>query len=108
MANTKQAKKRAGQSEKRRARNRSVVTRVRNVVKNLRKTAETEAAKVGDMLASAVSELDVAVRKGVLHRKTASRLKSRIAKTTNKAAKAAGAPPAAKAAPKAKAAKKAK
>jgi small subunit ribosomal protein S20 len=88
MANTKQAKKRAGQSEKQRTRNRSVVTRVRNVVKNLRKTAETEAAKVGGMLSNAVSELDVAVRKGVLHRKTASRLKSRISKTANKAKKA--------------------
>lgn len=90
MANTKQAKKRAAQSMKRRARNRSVVTRVRNVVKDLRKTAETEAGKVGGMLSNAVSELDVAVRKGVLHRKTASRLKSRIAKTVNKARKAAG------------------
>ena len=87
MANTKQAKKRALQSEKRRSRNRSVVTRVRNVVKNLRRTAETQAAKVGDLLAGAVSELDVAVKKGVLHRKTASRLKSRIAKTANKAKK---------------------
>ncbi len=89
MANTKQAKKRAGQSEKRRARNRSVVTRVRNVVKDLRKTAQTEAAKVAGMLSGAVSELDVAVRKGVLHRKTASRLKSRISKTVNKAKKSA-------------------
>jgi small subunit ribosomal protein S20 len=89
MANTKQAKKRAAQSEKRRARNRSVVTRVRNVVKNLRKTAEVEASKVGGMLSNAISELDVAVRKGVLHRKTASRLKSRISKTANKAKKAA-------------------
>lgn len=89
MANTKQAKKRAAQSEKRRARNRSVVTRVRNVVKNLRRAAETEAGKVGDMLAGAVSDLDVAVRKGVLHRKTASRLKSRISRTANKAKKAA-------------------
>jgi small subunit ribosomal protein S20 len=89
MANTKQAKKRAAQSDRRRARNRSVVTRVRNVVKNLRRTAETEAAKVGDLLSNAVSELDVAVRKGVLHRKTASRLKSRISRTANKAKKAA-------------------
>ncbi|MGA7990175.1 MAG: 30S ribosomal protein S20 [Thermoanaerobaculia bacterium] len=89
MANTKQAKKRAAQSERRRTRNRSVVTRVRNVVKNLRKTAETEASKVGGMLSGAISELDVAVRKGVLHRKTASRLKSRITKTANKAKKLA-------------------
>jgi small subunit ribosomal protein S20 len=85
MANTKQAKKRAAQSDRRRARNRSVVTQVRNVVKNLRRTAVTEAEKVGSLLSSAVSELDVAVRKGVLHRKTASRLKSRISKTVNKA-----------------------
>ena len=88
MANTKQAKKRAAQSIRRQARNRSVVTRVRNVVKNLRRTAESEAAKVGELLSGAVSELDVAVRKGVLHRKTASRLKSRISKTVNKAKKA--------------------
>jgi small subunit ribosomal protein S20 len=86
MANTKQAKKRAAQSDRRRARNRSVVTQVRNVVKNLRRTAVTEAEKVGSLLSNAVSELDVAVRKGVLHRKTASRLKSRISKTVNKAA----------------------
>jgi small subunit ribosomal protein S20 len=88
MANTKQARKRAAQSDRRRARNRSVVTQVRNVVKNLRRTAETEAEKVGGFLSNAVSELDVAVRKGVLHRKTASRLKSRISKTVNKAKKA--------------------
>ena len=88
MANTKQAKKRAAQSDRRRARNRSVVTQVRNVVKNLRRTAETEAEKVGGYLSNAVSQLDVAVRKGVLHRKTASRLKSRISKTVNKAKKA--------------------
>ena len=60
MANTKQAKKRAAQSIRRQVRNRSVVTRVRNVVKGLRRTAETEAAKVGDLLSHAVSELDVA------------------------------------------------
>ncbi|HTS01092.1 MAG TPA: 30S ribosomal protein S20 [Thermoanaerobaculia bacterium] len=89
MANTKQAKKRAVQSEKRRARNRSVVTRVRNLVKNLRKTAEVDASKVGGMLPGAIAELDVAARKGVLHRKTASRLKSRISRTANKAKKAA-------------------
>ena len=88
MANTKQAKKRAAQSDRRRARNRSVVTQVRNVVKSLRRTAVTEAEKVGGLLSNAVSELDVAVRKGVLHRKTASRLKSRISRTVNKAKKA--------------------
>src|ERR1035441_6585129 len=88
MANTKQAKKRAAQSDRRRARNRSVVTQVRNVVKNLRRTAETEAEKVGGFLSNAVSELDVAVRKGVLHRKTASRPKAGNPKTGKKGKKA--------------------
>lgn len=85
MANTKQAKKRALQSERRRARNRSVVTKVRNIVRSLRKTAETDAKAAAGMLSRTVSELDVAVRKGVLHHRTASRLKSRVSKSTAKA-----------------------
>ena len=89
MANTKQAKKRAAQSERKRARNRSVLTKVRNVVRSLRKAAEADAKKAGEMLSETVSALDTAVRKGVLHKKTASRLKSRVAKTTNKAKKRA-------------------
>jgi small subunit ribosomal protein S20 len=86
MANTKQATKRAAQSDRRRARNRAVVTRVRNIVRALRKTAEADAKAAAGMLSKTVSELDVAVRKGVLHRRTADRLKSRVSKTTAKAA----------------------
>ena len=85
MANTKQAKKRAAQNVRQRERNRSVKTRTRNVVKQLRATAETDGAKAKEQLPSTVSELDKAVRKGVLHKRTASRLKSRISKTVNKA-----------------------
>ena len=84
MANTKQAKKRAAQNTRQRERNRAVKTRTRNVVRQLRSTAESDAAKSKEQLPSTVSELDVAVRKGVLHRRTASRLKSRITKTVNK------------------------
>ena len=85
MANTKQARKRAQQSERRRARNRAVVTKVRNIVRALRKTAQSDAKAAAGMLAKTVSELDVAVRKGVLHRRTADRLKSRVSKTAAKA-----------------------
>lgn len=85
MANTKQAKKRAAQSVRLRTRNRAVKTRVRNVVKSLRATAETDVAKAKEQHPSTMSELDRAVRKGVIHKRTASRLKSRIAKTVNKA-----------------------
>jgi small subunit ribosomal protein S20 len=86
MANTKQAKKRAVQNDRDRARNRQVKTRVRAVVRDLRATALTDAAKTAEMLPAVAAELDRAAKKGVLHAKTASRLKSRIAKTTNKAA----------------------
>jgi small subunit ribosomal protein S20 len=86
MANTKQAKKRAAQSVRLRNRNRAVKTRVRNVVKTLRATATTDGKAAKEQHPATMAELDKAVRKGVLHKRTASRLKSRIAKTINKAA----------------------
>ncbi len=85
MANTKQAKKRAAQNVRQKTRNRAVKTRVRNIVRELRATAETDGAKAKENQPMTASELDVAVRKGVIHQRTASRLKSRIAKTVNKA-----------------------
>jgi small subunit ribosomal protein S20 len=87
MANTKQAKKRAAQSVRLKERNRAVKTRVRNVVRSLRATATTDGAKAKEQHPATMAELDKAVRKGVLHKRTASRLKSRIAKTLNKANK---------------------
>ncbi|HQR44730.1 MAG TPA: 30S ribosomal protein S20 [Thermoanaerobaculia bacterium] len=87
MANTKQAKKRAAQNVRRRARNRSVLTQVRHKVRDIRQAAATGADKAAGMLTDIVSELDRAVRKGVLHRNTAARLKSRVTKGTAKAAK---------------------
>ena len=86
MANTKQAKKRAGQSIKRRDRNRAVRSETRSVLKASRETAADPAAAAGSAVKTAAATLDVAVRKGVLHKKTASRLKSRIATAANKSA----------------------
>lgn len=86
MANTKQAKKRAAQNDKQKARNRAVKSATRRTVKATRAAAPEDAK---EMLPRAASRLDVAVRKGVLHANTAARLKSRIAKSVNK--KAAGA-----------------
>jgi small subunit ribosomal protein S20 len=78
MANTKQAKKRAAQNLRRRERNRAVVTKVRHAVRDIRKAVETGADKAQETFGTVVSDLDRAVRKGVLHRNTASRLKSRV------------------------------
>jgi small subunit ribosomal protein S20 len=85
MANTKQAKKRAAQADRRQDRNRAIRTRTRNVVRTIRKTAEGDAAGAAQMLPSTQSTIDVAVRKGVVHKRTAARLKSRVAKTVAKA-----------------------
>lgn len=72
--------KRRRQNEVRRLRNRSVRTRVRNTVKQLRTAiAAGDAAQVKDLLPHVVSVIDVGARKGVLHANTASRTKSRLA-----------------------------
>ena len=55
MANTKQAKKRAAQNLKRRACNRAVVTRVRNIVRTQRATSESDAAKGRESFPATVS-----------------------------------------------------
>ena len=80
MANHKSALKRAGQNERRRMRNKAVQTRVKNVVKAVR-LAEGEDAV--EKLNAAKSAIDKAAKKGVLHRKTASRKISRLAKRVN-------------------------
>ncbi len=85
MANTKQAKKRAVQNVRDQARNRSVRTHVRSVLKKTRTTAQSSPAEAKGLLAGTASALDVAARKGVLHKRTAARLKSRVAKAVAKA-----------------------
>lgn len=77
MANTKSAIKRMRQSERRRVRNRTIRSQVRTAIK----TARTAG---GDTLRTAVAEairtLDRAVTKGVVHRNTAARKKSALAR----------------------------
>lgn len=71
--------KRKRQNEVRRLRNRAVRTRVRNAVKTFRQAlgnASTQAVK--NLLPKTVSVIDVSVRKGVLHKNTAARLKSKL------------------------------
>ena len=80
MANHKSALKRAGQNERRRMRNKAVQTRVKNVVKAVRLAEGEDAA---EKLSAAKSAIAKAAKKGVLHRKTASRKISRLAKQLN-------------------------
>lgn len=71
--------KRDRQNETLRTRNRAEKTRMRSAVKEVR----TEKSK--DSLAKAVPLLMKAARRGVIHRKKASRLVSRLTKTVNAA-----------------------
>ena len=77
----KQARKRHRQSLERRMRNKSVRTRVRRQMRLMRVALdEGDAAKVKELLPETISVIDVGWRRGVLHRNTASRYKSRMAR----------------------------
>ena len=77
----KQARKRHRQSLERRMRNRSVRTRVRRQMRMMRiAMADGDAAKVKDLLPETMSVIDIGWRKGVFHRNTAARYKSRMAR----------------------------
>ena len=72
---------------RRAARNRTVRSLVRTRVTTARKAIDTSPSDA-DTVASiraAISALDVATRKGVVHRNQSSRKKSRLAKRLNKA-----------------------
>jgi len=78
LANTKSAIKRIKISAKRNLRNRMVKSSVRTAVRKFNDLTTVES------LRAAISTLDKAVRKGVLHRNTASRKKSRLTLKLNK------------------------
>lgn len=77
MANTKSAMKRMRQNERRRLRNRAVRSKIRGAIKAARAAeGNSRPAAVLD----AIRALDKAVSKGVVHRNTAARKKSALAR----------------------------
>ncbi|MGI8639906.1 MAG: 30S ribosomal protein S20 [Pyrinomonadaceae bacterium] len=81
MPNHKSAEKRVRQNEKRRAVNRSNRGSLRTQIKKLR-TALTAGDKVQsqELLIPTIALIDKSVNKGVLHKNTAARHKSRLTK----------------------------
>ena len=77
MANTKSAIKRIRQNERRRVRNRAVRSKVRTALKVARTIEGPEQRAI---IAEAIRSLDKAVSKGVIHRNTAARKKSSLAR----------------------------
>ena len=86
MANHKSAVKRARQNEIRRLRNKGTKTRIKSIVKDVRSSVgEASGEKTQVKLNTAQSVIDKASKKGVIHKRTAARKISRLAKLTNSA-----------------------
>jgi small subunit ribosomal protein S20 len=86
LANHKSALKRARQNELSRLRNKAVKTRLKSIVKDVRLSAqEPSGTDVKAKMMVAQSLIDKASKKGVIHRKTASRKISRLSKRSNSA-----------------------
>ena len=84
MANHKSALKRARQNEVRRLRNKSTRTRVKNVTKEVRASAnEASGDDALKNLNAAKSVIDRAAKSGIIHRKTAARKISRLTRLVN-------------------------
>jgi small subunit ribosomal protein S20 len=87
MANIKSQIKRNRQNEKRSERNKTVRTALKTSTKKLRTaigTGDAEAAATQQR--EAARALDKAVAKGIVHKRTAARRKSRLAKATSSVA----------------------
>jgi small subunit ribosomal protein S20 len=77
VANTKSAMKRVRQNERRRLRNRALRSKIRGAIKLAR---AAEGASRAATVHEAIRALDKAVSKGVIHRNTAARKKSALAR----------------------------
>lgn len=79
MPNTKSAKKRLRQSTQRHAQNRSIRSSVKSQVKKVRQSIAEGNAKGGmEELRLATKKLDNAAARGVIHKNSAARTKSRL------------------------------
>ncbi len=87
MANIKSVEKRARQAKVRTARNKAIRSACKTRVKKVRASVATsDKPKAEASFREMSSELDRAVKKGVLHRNTANRYKSRLQKAIAKIA----------------------
>jgi small subunit ribosomal protein S20 len=79
MANHFSALKRARQTTKRTARNRANTSQLRTALRNFRQAlAAGKPAEAKTAFSGTVSMIDKAVKKGVIHKNTAARYKSRL------------------------------
>jgi small subunit ribosomal protein S20 len=77
MANTRSAAKRVRQTLRRAVHNRSVKTHLRRLQKQIRSAPDRSA----DEIRAAISAIDRAAKRGIIHRNAANRRKARLNKT---------------------------
>ncbi len=87
MANIKSQIKRNRQNEKRRVRNRIYRGRARTFVSKARVAITNNAEDAKTAVLQAISALDKAAEKGILHKNNAARRKSRLMKALNQIGK---------------------
>ena len=81
MANTKSAEKRIRQTEVRRNRNRAYRSRLRGAIKDLRQAVSAgDEKRARELLPQTLVLIDTTAQKQAIHRNTAARTKSRLAK----------------------------
>ena len=80
MPNIKSAMKRVKVSEKKNLRNRIVKSKVKTAIKKFDAELAANPSAAGTQYSATTSAIDKAVAKGILHKNTASRKKSRMAK----------------------------
>ena len=85
MPNNPSAAKRMRQEQKRRLHNRSIKSLVKTQITKAHQAIDVDASggDTEDAVRAAVSELDRAAKKGVIHRNNAARRKSRLMKQLN-------------------------
>ncbi|MCU1345555.1 MAG: rpsT [Acidimicrobiia bacterium] len=90
MANIKSQKKRILTNNKAAERNKAVRSELKTRVKSAIKAASTTAEGADDALRLAIKRIDKAATKGVIHKNSAARRKSRLMRQVNAAASAEG------------------
>jgi len=89
VANTKSAKKRVLIIRKRTMRNKAIRSAVKTAIKKFEMALKVKPAEEArELLRQAIRALDKAVTKGVIHKNTASRKKSRLTRKFNSVYKA--------------------
>ena len=88
MANYKSAKKRIKVAERNRVQNSLIKSRARTAMKKVVRALDENAENLNEVVKMAVSELDKAQSKGIMHKNAVARHKSRLMKKVNSAAHA--------------------